>query len=331
MIDCFVSVVAPLWNDSDILDAFVEDTTAMLACNYANYELVLVDDGSNDDTRICIEALLRAHDCIRYIPLSRRFGQEIAISAGLESVIGDFTVVMLPDSDPPKLVPEMVEIARAGSEIVFGVRKTRTGDPWWLRAGAAGFYWLCNRILGLHLPRNATHFRVLSRRAVNALIQVRDQRRYLRTLSGYIGFEDASFAYEPVHRRTVPRRKSGGEAISLAVNIVVSNSTRPLRYLSWLGVIVAGLNVLYIGYIALIYLFKSDVAEGWVTQSMQSAVMFFFLFLTLAVLGEYVGQLLDEVRARPLYVARQERVSSVLIADGERVNVVGESGETNVP
>jgi len=115
------------------------------------------------------------------------------------------------------------------------------------------------------------------------------------------------------------------------VDIVVSNSTRPLRYLSWLGVIVAGLNVLYIGYIALIYLFKSDVAEGWVTQSMQSAVMFFFLFLTLAVLGEYVGQLLDEVRARPLYVARQERVSSVLIADGERVNVVGESAKTNVP
>jgi dolichol-phosphate mannosyltransferase len=325
--DLFVSVVAPLHNDADILASFVDETMRMLAAHYANYELVLVDDGSRDDTVVRAGELLRQYPCVRLIRLSRRFGQEIAISAGLDSVIGDFVVVMLPDSDPPDLVPAMIERSRAGTGIVFGIRRTRAGEPAWLRAGASLFYSLSNRWLGLNLPRNSTHFRVLSRQALNAVIQTRDRTRYLRTLSAFVGYGNQGFEYEPRQRRTPPRTKSVFESLDLAVSIVVANSTRPLRLVTWLALLISGFHLLYMIYIVAIYLFKPRFAEGWVTLSMQSAVAFFFLFLILTVVSEYLGRLLGEVKEGPLYYVLEERNSSILIADEERRNVVIHSVE----
>jgi glycosyltransferase involved in cell wall biosynthesis len=327
--DLFVSVVAPLHDDGDIVDAFVDETMRMLSEGYTNYELVLVDDGSRDDTVERASAQLRRYSCIRLIRLSRRFGQETAISAGLDSVIGDYVAVVLPDSDPPGLVPALVERSRSGTGIVFGIRRNRRGEPLWLRFGAGLFYGICNRLLGLQLPRNSTHFRVLSRQALNAVVQVKDRTRYLRTLSAYVGYGNQGFEYDPATRRQPPRHKSVVESITLAINIVVANSTRPLRLVTWLAMLISGLYLLYMGYIVLIYLLKPRVAEGWVTLSLQSAVAFFFLFLILTVLSEYLGRLLGEVKEGPLYYVLEERNSSVLIADEERRNVVGHSVESD--
>lgn len=325
--DLFVSLVAPLHNDGDILEAFVDETVAMLARHYANYELVLVDDGSRDDTTTRATLLLQRHACLRLIRLSRRFGQEIAISAGLDSVIGDYVVVMLPESDPPALVPAMIEQSRAGAGIVFGIRRDRAGEPIWLRAGASLFYALSNRVLGLNLPRNSTHFRVMSRQALNAVIQIRDRMRYLRTLSAFVGYGNQGFEYAPKPRRATPRRKGIVEAVDLAINIVVANSTRPLRLVTWLAFLLSAIFLLYIGYIVAIYLFKPAFAEGWVTLSMQSAVAFFCMFLILMVLSEYLGRLLGEVKEGPLYYVLEEKNSSLLIADETRRNVVVHSAE----
>ena len=227
--DCVISVIAPLHNDSEIIDSFLDELTDSLENNFAVYEIVLVDDGSTDDTVTKVNALLLSYRRIRLIRLSRRFGQEIAISAGLDSVIGDFVVVMLPSDDPPSLVPAMVNQARSGAEMVFGIRKSRVTDPWFLKAGAFLFYWFCNAVLRLNLPKNSTHFRVLSRRVVNALIQIRDRGRYFRTLSQQVGFENRSFEYEFIERRLPPRTKSLAEAVGLAINIIVANTRKPLR------------------------------------------------------------------------------------------------------
>ncbi|MDX1393721.1 MAG: glycosyltransferase family 2 protein [Gemmatimonadota bacterium] len=327
-VDTFVSVIAPMRDDADILAGFVEETVSMLETSFTNYELVLVDDGSEDDTLGVARRLLREHDCIRLLPLSRRFGQEIAISAGLDSVIGDYTVVMLVEGDPAELVPEMVARAMDGAGVVYGVRRARAGDPWWLRTGARLFYGAANRLLGLGIRADSTHFRVLSRQALNALIKVRDRRRYLRTLSSFVGYPTEEIVYEPRPRRNPPRRKGPVQALALAINIIVANTTRPLRLVSWLGLLMAGFNLAYIGYIVIVYLLKDDVVEGWATQSLQLAVGFFFVALVLAVLSEYVGRLLTEVQDRPLYYTQAEEVSSVLIADERRPNVVAESTES---
>lgn len=315
----FISVVAPLHNDADIIESFIVALTYTLARTYTHYEIILVDDGSTDATVARVTELLQHVQCIRLLQLTRTFGQEIAIAAGLDSVIGDYVVVILPESDPPELIPQMVQQSHRGSGIVFGVAQQRPAEPLLRRLAVWLFYWYCNRVLDLNILPNTTHFRVLSRPAVNAVIQIKDRMRYLHTLGAYIGYTNQSFDYRPVYRRARPRTKSFWESANLALNIIVANSTQPLRMVSRLGFVAGALNVLYMGYIAAIYLFKQQVAEGWVTQSMQNAVMFFLLFLMLTVLSEYIGRLLGETGKRPLYYVQGEQNSSVVVMDKKNV------------
>ncbi len=323
--DVYVSVVAPVHNDGDIVDSFIEETLAVLRAHFVHFELLLVDDGSADDTVERIDRWLASSPGLRLIRLSRTFGGEIAISAGLESVIGDYVVVMLPADDPPALLPAMIERARGGAGIVFGIRRHRRGEPWPLRAGAALFYWLCNRVLRLNLPPNSTHFRVLSRQAVNAIVQVRDNNRYLRTLSAFVGYRNQSFEYDLLERRSPPRRKGLFEAAQLALNIIVSNSVAPLLLAGWLGLLVSTAAFAYFAYTVLVYLFKSDVAAGWTTESLVLATMLGTTSLLLTLVCVYLARVLNEARDRPMYYVQDERASASLPGLVERRNVVHET------
>lgn len=323
--DQFVSVIAPLHNDADIVDAFTRETLDVLKANYSNYELVLVDDGSSDTTVMHVNALLTQHECIRFVRLSRSYGEEIAVSAGLDSVIGDFVAIVTPNSDPPGLIPEMIEVARSGYDMVFGIENTRARPNLLERLGSAAFYGYCSRILKLKFPRGATQLRVLTRQAVNALTQIKDRHRYLRYTSHYVGFVSKSFNYDTINRRNQIRKPGFLEAANLAINVIISSSKHPFRIVTWFGILASALNLLYVGYIILIYILKDDVAEGWTTISMQQAIMFFFVFIILAIVSEYVGHILDETRDRPLYYVLDEKTSSVMIVDEQRRNVVRDS------
>ena len=323
--ECFVSVIAPLHNDCKIVEPFVTEVMPILRDNYTNYELVLVNDGSEDDTVEKVNLLLKQYECIRLINLSRQFGTEIAISSGLDSVIGDFVVVMLPESDPPQLIPELIKQCRGRKDILLGVRQHRLGEPLWMRVGANLFYWCCTRILKIPLTKNATEFRVLSRQAVNALLRVEDKYRYLRLLSAYIGYRSDTFVYEPVRRYRRTRTRGLLESVNLGLRLIFINSIHPLRFASYLSLFASLFNLLYIGYVALVYLFKERVAEGWVTLSVQNAVMFFFISIILAILCEYVGLMFAKSRGWAAYYIAEEKNSSVLIAKEERPNIVQES------
>lgn len=328
--ECFVSVVVPIYNDSDIIESYINDAIPILKENFSDYELILVDDDSEDNTVDIIKQILKKVNCIRLIRLSRSFGQEIAISAGLESAIGDFAVVMLADSDPPELIPNIVNLSRKGAGIVYGVKKHRKHDPLLLRLGAFLFYWLVNNILKLKLPKNSTHFRVLSRQAVNAMIRVKDRFRYLHTLSSHVGYSNKSFVYETICRRKKMRKKNIGDSINLAINIIIANTNHPLRMVSFIGLCISILNLLYICYIILVYFIKEKVVEGWITQSMQMSVMFFFIVLILTILCEYIGRLIVETENRPLYHVLEEANSSVMISDIDRKNIITKSIEGNL-
>jgi dolichol-phosphate mannosyltransferase len=319
--DVYVSVIAPLHNDADIVDDFAAELVDALRSRFANYEVVLVDDGSTDETVGRVSRLLEAHDRLRLIRLSRRFGQEIAISAGLDSVIGDFVVVILPASDPPALVPEMVEKALGGAEMVFGIRRDRSSDPLFLRIGAALFYGYCNRVLRLDLPKNSTHFRVMSRRVVNALVQIKDRGRYLRTLTQHVGYRSVPFPYDLVERRKDPRKKGLVEAIDLALNIVVTNSARPLRMASSIAILLAAAHGFFALGIGVLFFSGRNVALG----SLPTTVGLGFVFFILAVLCEYVGRVVDESKGRPLYYVMEERKGSAPLLEERQRNVVTES------
>lgn len=322
--DVFISVVAPLSDDADVIGPFVREVAAILEGHYTNYEIVLVDDGSRDETPIRVAELLRETRCVRYIRLARRFGAEAAIAAGLDSVIGDFTVVMQPATDPPKLIPELVAKARAGRGVVLAVRADRASEPAWASAGSRLFWWFGRRFLDVPVPRGATYFQCLSRSTVNALTRIKDKYRSLRLLAaGVAAFE--TLDYEPLRRRSKTRTRGLLESLDLAVGLIISQSTRPLRFVSLLGLLAGFLDVAYAGYVVAVYLIKSDVAPGWTTTSLQLSGMFFLLFVILAVLSEYVGRVLEESRDRPLYHAVEERNSNVMVRDVDRRNIVKDS------
>jgi glycosyltransferase involved in cell wall biosynthesis len=321
----FVSVVVPLQNDADILESFFEELARIVRERWQNYEIVLVDDGSTDDTARLVAALLLKHECVRYLRLSRSFGVEVAILAGLDTVIGDVIVVIQPENDPPAILPAFVDKARAVNGIVYGLRSKSLREPLLYTAGRKLFTRLARSLIDVDLPERATLFMALTRQSLNAVIRIKDKSRALRIYSSYVGFAHYFLEYEPAPRRPVPRTKGISEGIERGMSLIVANSTRPLRIVSLLGLLMSFLNVAYIVYVFGIAAFKQQVAEGWITISLQHAFMFMFLFLILSILCEYVGRLLAETRDRPLYFVAEERTSSVMIRDEDRRNVVVES------
>ena len=202
--DAFISVLAPLHDDAAIVDDFVRETSAVLSAHFANYEIVLVDDGSKDGTADKAASLLDRYPCCRLIRLSRRFGMETAITAGLDSAVGDFAAILLPAMDPPDKIPDIVRLAREGADIVFGIRRNRKGDPVWLRLGAGLFFRWAEPLFGVRIPKSVTHFRVLSRPVINALARTQDSQRYLSLLGSSLGYSSRSYLYDPIERSPRP-------------------------------------------------------------------------------------------------------------------------------
>lgn len=323
--DCFVSVIAPTYNDAEILQEFIHVTINTLKQHYTNYELILVDDASVDASMEVFAEALKDYDCMRVLRLSRAFGEEIAISAGLEGAIGDFVVVLLPHCDPPELIPALVAGCQAGSDIVVGVQRSAVQGSLWVRAGKVLLSWYSRRFLNLELPANQAQFRVLSRRVANTLLQIKDHARYLRLMSLSLGYRYQLFEYEPVWRQDPQQKRGAWYAVNLMLDIITTTSRHPLRFVTWTGMLASVCNALYSVYILAVYCFQHKVARGWTTLSLQISVLFFFLFLILMVACEYIGQILAESSGRPLYYLLEEQNSSVMLADSQRRNLVSEA------
>lgn len=329
-VDKFVSVIAPLYNNEDSVIQFIEDTISVLKDNYTNYELVLVDDGSRDKTVELVISVLTKYEGIRLLRLSREFGEEIAITAGLETVIGDFTIVMLPHIDPHNKIPEMVQYCIDGSDIVYGVRATPANENWFTRKIKDMFFWYSSKVLKLDLMKNVTQFSCMSRQAVNAIIQIKDSFRHLRLSSAFVGYDRKPIIYEPIKRGRNTRERGFFKSLNIALTLIVENSTHPLRLVSWVGLVAAFGNLVYIAYILFMYFYKDDIMQGWTTLSLQNASQFFVIVLILTALCEYTGRVLNRLQDRPLYYQKNEKNSSLLLTEKNRHNIVEESVSTDV-
>jgi len=318
----FVSVVAVLSDDSDILEKFFEETISVLKSSYQHYEIILVDNGSQDETSETINGLLKEHESVRYIRLSRKFKTEAAISAGLDSAIGDVIVVLEPQMDPPSLIPDMVERLRQSKGVVFGVRRKSIEESILCKVGRKIFYGICKLIMKFPPPENATYFMGLARQSLNAIIQIKDQSRFIRIFGGYVGFKKESFEYDQRCLREKRRQESLVEKIRYAVNIIISNTMNPLVFVSYLGLFASLLNFAYIGYLFAVAISKESTVEGWLSTSMQTSLMFLFAFIILTVLCEYISRIFDEIKHRPAYFIEDEKNSSVLFSDEDRKNIV---------
>jgi polyisoprenyl-phosphate glycosyltransferase len=307
MNESLISIVAPLEGDTTAtVVAFVEETVAVLRQLVTHYEIILVDDGVSAETVAGVRALLERYDFVRFLRLSRHFGEETAIAAGLDVAIGDYVIVMLPNMDPPSLIPEFFERARADADIVYGVRLHRKSEPLWYRAGARLFYWYINSVVKAGIPNDSTQFRCMSRQVVNAITQIRDPDQYLRLLTSYIGFRKEALPYSPINRTGEPTVRPKREAVNLARALVMDHTTHPLRTVIWIGVAIALFNAVVVA------------MQG---GEVHDALAFLVLSVMLAFVGEYVGGLSRRMRDRPAYYVREEHTSSVLLRE-ERRNVV---------
>ena len=323
--DVFVSVVAVLRSYARFLPAFVDEAYRTLDARYTNFELVLVDNGSRDDTPHVVRNLLKSHKCVRYMRLSRRMKPETAVMAGLDAAIGDYVVTIHPEFDPPSEIPALVEKCRGGADVVFGVAPFPHPPGAIYRALRWGFYRFAHAALGLDPVRVNSGYRCLSRAAVNALTRVRSRKRFFGLLASEIGLSTATHEYEFISRSGKSPRVNLRRAARTAASMAVNHSAAPMRVVSLLGLAGSFLSLVYSLYVVGVYFFKQDVMPGWTTLSLQVSGMFFLVFVMLTMIGEHLGRLLDESVDRPLYHVRDDQASSVMLSDLARRNVMDKS------
>lgn len=326
--NCFVSVVCPLENSEAILNEFLAELSYLLSHTYHNYEIILVDT-AEQMRNTNIDIYLKKIDCLRYICLSRNFGLEISISAGLDHAIGDVVVVLRPDYDPVGLIPEFVDRVIKTNKIVIGLetnKKKHFKTSLLYRIGKHIYYWMAARLLDFQLsPQNASLFTAFSRQTLNAIISIKDKSRYLRVFSTLVGYQTEYIPYKSINRHQVRRRLKFRSSLRSGIDIIVMNSTRLLRYASYLGIFATIMNIIYIIFIFGNAFFNERMTPGWLTLSFQNSSFFLVLFIILTILSEYIVRLLNEVQDRPLYYVLDEKNSAVMLSGKDLRNVVAKT------
>ena len=302
-----LSVVVPVKNEEDGILPFVERAGAILdsIAADAGWEIMFVDDGSTDATLAAIVACNLSDPRVRGLSLSRNFGKEAALSAGLDHARGAAVIPMDVDmQDPPEVLPEMVAKWREGHEMVFGVRRCRTSDPLPKRLTASLYYRAHNWISEGKIPENAGDFRLMDRKIVDVIRAMPERNRFMKGLFAWAGFKQASVEYDRAERETGTTKYNYWKLWTLALDGITSASTVPLRIWSYLGAVVALFAIGFAGWLAIDTMIFGNPVPGY--ASLMTSVMFLggVQLISLGVLGEYVGRILTETKQRPLYVVR---------------------------
>lgn len=305
-----VSLVVPVFNESEVIRAFYERATkALAALDGLSYELVFVDDGSRDDSYQQLAAFAAADPHVRVLKFSRNFGHQIAITAGIDHARGDCVVIIDSDlQDPPEVVADMVAAWRRGFDVVYGVRSDRAGETRIKLVTASAFYKLLGRLTNIHIPANVGDFRLISRRVVEQLKQLREKDRFVRGLVSWVGFKQTGVTYHRDARYAGETKYPFRRMLKFSFDGITSFSTVPLKLATWTGGIAAVLAVLYLISVFVQKLLGYTV-EGWATIMVAVLFLGSVQLLCLGILGEYLGRIFNEVKPRPMYVI-EEIVSS---------------------
>jgi glycosyltransferase involved in cell wall biosynthesis len=297
------SVVIPVFNEAEVLPALYSRLTTVMAALGQPYEIVFVNDGSSDGS-LTFVSQLRAHDSrVRIVSLSRNFGHQVAITAGLDYSSGAAVIVMDADlQDPPETIPALIAQWHAGYDVVFAVRGRRQGESLFKRTTAALFYRLLQRLTSTQIPLDAGDFRLMSRRAVDALKPIRERHRFVRGLVGWIGFKHTRVQYVRDARYAGETKYPVRKMVGFAMNGIASFSFMPLQLATYLGFVVSFCSFGYIVYAIELKLFTDRAVQGW--ASLMVAMLFLggVQLISLGIIGEYIGRIYDEVKQRPLYV-----------------------------
>lgn len=300
-----VSCVIPGLNERDNLAVLLPRLSARLAEIGVRWEIIVVDDGSTDGTPQLMSEWSEQPG-FSYLQLSRNFGKEAALSAGLDAAQG--RVVILMDADlqhPVALIPELLARWQAGVDNVYAVRKSRTDEGWIKRFGSRLFYRLLNGERGVRVPPHAGDFRLMDRRVVDAIRQLPERTRFMKGLYAWVGFRAESVEYMPDERAHGRSHFSFTRLLRLALAGLTAFTTWPLRLLSVMGVIVAAASLSYGGYLVVDYQLHGHPVSGWTTIVTLQLFSLGIVLISIGIVGEYLARVFEEVKGRPLYLVRR--------------------------
>jgi glycosyltransferase involved in cell wall biosynthesis len=302
-----VSVIVPCYNEEQVIVETNRELIAALASLPGiDFEIIYVDDGSSDATADRLQAIQGADHRIRVVRFSRNFGQQLAVSAGLEHAAGDAAVIIDADlQDPPDVIPEMLARWRDGYHVVYGMRTDRPGETAFKIWTARLFYRFINRLSKVKLPLDVGDFRLIDRRVIDTLLSMPERDRFLRGMISWVGFRQVAVMYSRAERRAGQSKYSLLKMLRFAADGVLSFSLTPLRLALWVGFLSIGLAFAGIIYALIIRLYTNDWVRGW--TSIFTAVLFVggAQLVTLGIIGEYIGRIYAEVKRRPLYVVEE--------------------------
>ena len=319
-----LSIVVPCFNEEACLEELHQRLSAAARSASDDYEIVLVNDGSRDGSWPMMRAMAERDPHIVAVNLSRNHGHQLALTAGLDLARGDLILVIDADlQDPPELLPDMIETMRSqGADVVFGVRKSRKGETAFKRATAHGFYRLLARATEVDIPVDAGDFRLMSRRALDVLLAMPEQARFIRGMVAWIGFKQVPILYDRDERFAGETKYPFGKMLRFAFDALTGFSSAPLKLASHAGLALSLGSLLIVLYILYAWIAGHNVA-GWTSLMLVVVVLGAVQMFVLALMGEYIGRLYNEAKRRPLYI-----VQEIAGADN-RVGTLGQVAEAS--
>jgi glycosyltransferase involved in cell wall biosynthesis len=313
-----VSLVVPCHNEAENLSALYERVVAVMEQSGKSWEMVCINDGSKDNTLEQLLALHQKDSRVVVIDLSRNFGKEAALTAGLDHTLGDCAIPLDADlQDPPEVIPELLAKWQEGFDVVNAVRLSRDGESWFKRASAHTFYRIINRMSEVDIPADTGDFRLLSRPVLDALKTLPERRRFMKGLFAWVGFQTTSIYYRREPRYAGKTKWNYWRLWNFAVEGITSFSQVPLQLAAHLGLIVSALAFIYAVYLIIGTLVYGNPVKGY--PSMMVAVLFLggVQLIALGVIGEYLGRIYEETKGRPVYLVRSTSQDSASTNNGD--------------
>jgi dolichol-phosphate mannosyltransferase len=302
-----LSIVVPCYNEEACLgDLHARLTKAAASVAGDNYEIVLVNDGSRDRTWAIMQELAAADPHLVAVNLSRNHGHQLALTAGLDLCVGDRILIIDADlQDPPELLPGMIaEMEGQQADVVYAVRRARAGETAFKRGTAKAFYRVLSKLADIEIPVDTGDFRLMSRRALDALLSLPEQARFIRGMVAWVGFKQVPIVYDRAERLAGETNYPLRKMLRLATDAVTGFSTAPLRWASHVGLWLVAASVLLFIYIGIGF-FTGSAIQGWTSLMLVVVILGAVQMFVLGMIGEYIGRLYIEAKRRPLYIVSE--------------------------
>ncbi|ARZ64980.1 glycosyltransferase family 2 protein [Bacillus wiedmannii] len=315
-----ITILVPAYNEEEVLDQLYSRLTGVFQGipNY-NFEILFVNDGSKDRTLDIIKEFRVNDKRISYVDLSRNFGKETAMIAGLDHAIGDAVIIIDADlQDPPELIPEMIKYWEQGYDDIYAKRRSRSGESWAKKWTAGKFYSLLKKTTRIPIQENTGDFRLLDRRCVEALKKIRETQRYTKGMFSWIGYNKKEILFDRDPRAAGETKWNYFKLMDLAIEGITSFTTAPLRLASFMGFTVSFLAFIYMIWIIIKTLMYGESVSGY--PSMMTAILFIggVQLISIGIIGEYLGRIFNETKQRPLYFVDEYNDDKVMNIDGDQ-------------